>query len=117
MAHAAWRLLLGAAELEDDAVGHAGRLVHNSSGTPGQPSWRLGSNHSARQWQDKMRQRGWTPSQITEAVQAGQQSPAVNNVNPANAATRYVHPTTGRSVVVDQVTGEVIHVGGDGLVY
>lgn len=64
-----------------------------------------------------MQHRGWTPDQITEAVEHGQQFPAVNNVNPANGATRYVHPTTGRSVVVDQVTGEVIHVGGDGFVY
>ena len=64
-----------------------------------------------------MQQRGWTTNQITEAIHNGQQFPAVNTVNPANAATRYVHPTTGRSVVVDNVTGEVIHVGGDGFVY
>jgi hypothetical protein len=64
-----------------------------------------------------MRQRGWTLDQITEAVQNGQKIPAVNNVNPGNAATRHVHPTTGRSVVIDNVTKEVIHVGGDGFVY
>jgi hypothetical protein len=64
-----------------------------------------------------MQQRGWTTNQISEAIQNGQQFPAVNNVNSANGATRYVHPTTGRSVVVDNVTGEVIHVGGDGFVY
>ena len=57
----------------------------------GQPSWKLGSNHSAQEWQNKMAQRGWKPDQITEAMQTGQQFPAVNNVNPANAATRYVH--------------------------
>ena len=34
-----------------------------------------------------------------------------------NSATRYVHPETGRSVVIDNVTGEVIHVGGDGFKY
>lgn len=61
--------------------------------------------------------RGWTAEQITEAIQLGQRLPAVNNVRPGNAATRYVHPATGRSVVVDDVTGEVIHVGGDGYVY
>lgn len=64
-----------------------------------------------------MVQRGWTPDQITEAIQTGQQFPAANNVNLGNAATRYVHPTTGRSVVVDDVTNEVIHVGADGYVY
>ncbi len=64
-----------------------------------------------------MRQRGWTLDQITEAIQYGRKIAAVNLVNPGNVATRYVHPTTGRSVVVDDVTGEVIHVGGDGFVY
>ena len=64
-----------------------------------------------------MQQRGWTPSQITEAVENGQKFPVANNVNPGNAATRYVHPATGRSVVMDDVTKEVIHVGADGFVY
>ena len=64
-----------------------------------------------------MAHRGWTPQQITEAIQNGLQFPAVNNVNPAHTATRYMHPTTGRSVVVDNVTREVIHVGGGGFIY
>ena len=81
------------------------------------PAWKLGGNHSAEQWKEKMRVRGWTPDQITEAIQDGPAIPAVNRVNPGNAVTRYVHPTTGRSVVVDDVTGEVIHVGGDSYVY
>jgi hypothetical protein len=81
------------------------------------PSWRFGSNHSALQWQNKMRQRGWTPAQITEAIERGQKLTATNNVNPTNAATRFVHPTTGRSVVLDESTSEVIHIGGDGYVY
>ncbi len=89
----------------------------NSTNTPGQPGWKFGSNHSAQQWQDKMQQRGWTPNQITEALHHGQQFPAVNSVNPANAAIRYVHPATGRSGVLDTVTAEVIHVGGDGFLY
>jgi hypothetical protein len=88
--------------------------VSHSSGTP---NWQLGGNHSGQQWQNKMLQRGWTPDQITEAIQNGQKVSAVNLVNPDNAASRYVHPTTGRSVVVDDVTEEVIHVGGDGFVY
>jgi hypothetical protein len=104
-------------EVKNRAVGHLGIVVQNSSGPPGQANWRLGSNHSAQQWQNKMQHRGWTPDQITEAIQKGLQFPAVNNVNTSNAATRYVHPTTGRSVVVDNVTKEVIHVGGDGFIY
>ena len=88
--------------------------MSTSSGAPG---WKLGGNHSAQQWQDKMRSSGWTPDQITEAIKNGQKVPAVNQVNPVNTASRYIHPTTGRSVVVDDVTEEVIHVGGDGFVY
>jgi hypothetical protein len=64
-----------------------------------------------------MAARGWTPEQITEALANGQRFPAVNKVNQRNSATRYVHPATGRSVVVDDVTNEVIHVGGDGFLY
>jgi hypothetical protein len=81
------------------------------------PNWRLGSNHSAQQWANKMAQRGWTAQQITEAMANGQRFSAANNVNLGNPATRYVHPTTGRSVVVDDVTEEVIHVGADGFLY
>lgn len=87
----------------------------DNSGSP--PTWRFGGNHSAQEWRNKMAQRGWTPGQISDAPQNGRQFQAVNKVNPGNRATRYVHPTTSRSVVVDNVTGEVIHVGGDGFVY
>jgi hypothetical protein len=55
--------------------------------------------------------------QIDEAIASGKQFPAPNNVNPANGATRFVHPTTGRSVVIDNVTKELLHVGGDGFKY
>lgn len=32
-------------------------------------------------------------------------------------ATRYVHPKTSKSVVVDNKTNEVFHVGADGYEY
>jgi hypothetical protein len=88
-----------------------------SGGMPGVPTWTLGRNPSVQQWQNRMQKRGWTPAQITEALRIGKRFPAPNLVNPAHSATRCVHPTTGRSVVVDDVTGEVIHVGGDGFLY
>jgi len=84
---------------------------------PSVPNWSFGSNKSAAKWQSQMAKRGWTNDQITEAIDKGQQFPAKNNINPGNGATRYVNPTTGRSVVVDNVTREVIHVGGDGFKY
>jgi hypothetical protein len=42
-------------------------------------------------------------------------NPCANRAKALNLATRCVHPVTGRSVVVDDVTNEVIHVGGDGF--
>ena len=80
-------------------------------------SWRLGAGRSPAKWASQMAKRGWTSEQITEAIESGAQHPAENRPNPGNPATRYVHPKTGRSVVVDDVTNEVIHVGGDGFKY
>jgi hypothetical protein len=88
-----------------------------NGGVPGVPAWTLGHNHSAQQWQNQMQRRGWTPARITEAIQGGQSFPAPNHANACHCATRFVHPKTGRSVVVDDVTSEVIHVGGDGFLY
>lgn len=64
-----------------------------------------------------MRRRGWTAEQIDEAFADGEPHEAINNIHPDNGATRFVHPVTGRSVVLDDATQEVIHVGGDGYVY
>jgi RHS repeat-associated protein len=66
--------------------------------------------------QGQLGNRGWTTEAIDEAVQSGQQVRAVNKAT-GNPATRHVHPTTGQSVVIDDVTGQVIHVGGPGFKY
>jgi len=66
--------------------------------------------------QRQMESRGWTKEQIQEAYGSGGRVNAVNKAN-GNPATRYINPTTGQSVVVDDVTGEVIHVGGPGFLY
>ena len=79
--------------------------------------WKLGANKTPSRWANQMRQRGWTEAQIDDAINHGQQFPATNNINPANGATRFVNPTSGQSVVMDNVTGEVIHVGGPGFQY
>jgi len=53
---------------------------------------------------------------VEEAIARGERHPAVNRETGA-AATRYIHPETGRSVVIEDVSGDVIHVGGDGFIY
>jgi hypothetical protein len=48
---------------------------------------------------------------IDEAVASARRYPAPNYVNQGNTATRYVSPRAGQSVVVNDKTGEVLHVG------
>lgn len=51
------------------------------------PNWKLGGNHSARQWAAKMAKRGWADQQIGEAIVGGRRLPATNLVHPENPAT------------------------------
>lgn len=64
-----------------------------------------------------MAKRGWSRDQIDEAVRSGRRYHADNKLNPGNGATRYEHPGTGRSAVLDNKTGQFIHVGGDSFEY
>lgn len=92
-------------------------LMGGRGAAKGASNWTLGAFKSEAKWASQMTKRGWTPEQITEAIQKGKACPAENLVNKGNPAVRYVHPKTGRSVVVDPITREVIHVGGDGFKY
>ena len=62
---------------------------------------------------DQMAARGWTEDEIREAL-ATTPLAATGKLGPA---LRYVHPTSGKSVVVDAATGEIFHVGGEGFLY
>ncbi len=64
----------------------------------------------------QMQQRGWTEQQVLEAFEQGEQFPAVNS-GTGSAATRYVHPDSGQSVILDDATGQPIHFGGPGFKY
>jgi hypothetical protein len=101
------------------AASSSSSTTASANPSPGGPNrkWKFGHNKDAAKWARQMKQRGWTEAQIDEAIEHGTQYPAQNNVNPGNAAIRYVNPQTGLSVVVDNVTNEVIHVGGAGFLY
>ena len=60
-----------------------------------------------------MARRGLNEDQIVEALQ----TKGIATRGKFRPATRYVHPRTGRSVLVDDATGAVFHVGGDGFEY
>ena len=64
----------------------------------------------------QMSVRGWTLDRVAEARESGERHPAVNRET-GGPATRYIHPGTGRSMVIDDASGDVIHVGGDGFIY
>lgn len=93
------------------------RNIRNLFAAKGGSSWVYGAFKSEAKWAGQLSKRGWTAEQITEAVTKGKSFDAVNMVNKANAATRYVHPTTGQSVVIDNITKELLHVGGPGFKY
>lgn len=63
-----------------------------------------------------MKKRGWNEKQIGEALDT-KGIPARNAVNPGNPATRHIHPETGKSIVIDNKTNEIIHVGGKNFDY
>ena len=77
--------------------------------------WEYGSFKSTTKWTSQMNKRGWTESQITEAINMGKKYKDINNVNKGHKASRYVHPKTGRSVVIDDITHELLQVGGNGF--
>lgn len=83
----------------------------------GSISYSFGAYKASSKWINQMTSRGWTGRTIEEALSIGKKYPASNKINPANSATRYVHPTTGQSVVVDDITQEIIHLGGPRFKY
>src|SRR5207237_175192 len=50
-------------------------------------SWKFAPHKSAKKWQTQLQQRGWTPEQITEAIDTGRRYPATNRVHQANTAS------------------------------
>jgi Colicin E5 ribonuclease domain len=80
-------------------------------------SWVYGSSKSEAKWANQFAKRGWTAEQVTEAISKGKRFDALNLVNKANGATRYVHPISGKSVVIDNVTKELLQVGGEGFLW
>jgi len=99
-----------------EAAGIIGGIIDGEGEAQG-AKWIFGAFKSDAKWASQMEARGWTEDLISEAIDSGEQFPADNLVNPGNPATRYVSPTTGQSVVQDNVTNEILHIGGPGFLY
>lgn len=80
---------------------------------PQKTTWSLGHHKSATRWANQIKNRHWTPEEITATLANGKRFPAPNMVRPANGATRYQNFRTGRFVVRDDVTGEILQISGD----
>jgi hypothetical protein len=104
-----------ATKTADDFANWGGEFVDDALRAPAtRPDF---ANISAK-IERQMQTRGWTTGLINEAVTSGNKFPAVNKLGGADTpATRYVSPTTGQSVVIDNATGEIIQVGGPGFKY
>ena len=61
----------------------------------------------------QMHRRNWTDEQVKETLL----TLPIPAIGKKGSALRYIHPRTGKSVVVDAGTGEIFHVGGDGFKY
>jgi hypothetical protein len=61
----------------------------------------------------QMQRRGWTEEQLREALR-GEPVAARGRKGPA---LRFIHPLTGKSVILDAATREIFHVGGEGFRY
>jgi RHS repeat-associated protein len=81
------------------------------------PEWAYGVHKSTIKWTNRMIKGNWTPEMITETLMSKERYPEINKINPGNPALRYVSPKTGLSVVRDEVTKEIIHVGEPGYGY
>lgn len=73
--------------------------------------WGLGQFKSPKRWANQMESRGWTAEEITHTIKTGKKFPAPNNVNQGNTATRYENSETGKYLVMDDVTNEILQLG------
>ena len=96
-------------------VGTVGGPLAKGALKSAQKLWKLGVHKSAVKWVKQFTQRGWTPDKVDEAILKGGRHKAPNHVNPKNTATRYEYQ--GKSVVRDDVTKEILHVGDEGFKY
>ena len=63
--------------------------------------------------QSQMNQRGWNTEMINNAIS----TPGIPATGKLGPATRFVDPGTGQSIIIDNSTGQIFHVGGPGYKY
>jgi hypothetical protein len=84
--------------------------------TPANPRGLEGPKKPGK-WANQFAAGGWTNEIIDDAIRNGKIYPEENRINPGNGATRFVSPKTGLSVIIDNKTGGIIHVGRPNFTY
>jgi Colicin E5 ribonuclease domain len=76
--------------------------------------WRLGDHKSYQKWTNRLEAGNWTAEKIDDTIKHGRAVPAPNKINQQNTATCYIDRQTGRFVVKDDVTKEILQVSRPG---
>jgi hypothetical protein len=101
---------LEVADFHTFLVGDNGVVVHN--GCPP-----LGPHKGLRAWLNRLWAGNWSSSAISSTIRYGQSYGVVNNVNKGAGAKVYLEPGgTGRFVVVDSSTGNILQVSRPGQI-
>lgn len=79
-------------------------------------AWKLGSHKSNLKWKNRIEKRKWTADQITNTLKTGKRTKATNKVNKGNRAIMYTNPKTGKFLVRDEVTKEILQISDDNFI-
>jgi RHS repeat-associated protein len=81
------------------------------------PPLKLGHHKSLRKWRNRWKRGNWNAKDIRNTYRYGKRYKADNLVNKGNTATRYHNVDLDKSIVVDDVTNEIIQLGRTGFRY
>jgi RHS repeat-associated protein len=101
-------------------VGLAGGLglgasAREGAGTGARPSAPPNLAKLSPKIENDMAERGWTQQDIQNVYQNGSTSTAIDRTAGGQPATQYLDPATGKFIVVNNTTGNVIQVSGPGF--
>jgi hypothetical protein len=72
-----------------------------------------------KNWSNYMNKRGWNFDDIQQTLLKGKWNPhsGTNYINYGNSMSIVTNPKTGKSLIIDNITKEIIHLGEKGYVY
>jgi RHS repeat-associated protein len=76
-------------------------------------------NPGWKNWATYMSKRGWNFNEIQQTLTKGKWSPHTGNnyLNPGNSMSIVTDPKTGKSLIIDNISKEIIQLGGKGWIF